>query len=41
MALSKPELSIVSDSLIVCSTLFYGLFSVSIIANNQNSPKNN
>jgi hypothetical protein len=41
MALSKPNLSIVSDSLIVGSTLFYALFSVSIIINNKNSTKNN
>jgi hypothetical protein len=41
MAFYKPQSSLISDSLIVGSTIFYGLCSISILTNNQNITKNN
>lgn len=41
MALVKQQTSLITDSLIVGSTLFYGLYVISIITNNQNITKNN
>lgn len=39
LALSKSP-SLISESLILGSTLFYGLYSIFIITNNQNITKN-
>lgn len=41
MALVKQQTSLITDSLIVGSTLFYGLYAISIITNNQNITKKN
>lgn len=41
MAFLKPQSTLISDSLMVGSTLFYGLYSMSILINNQNITKNN
>lgn len=41
MAIAKQKLSIIKDSLILGSTLFYVLYAISIIINKQNITKKN
>lgn len=41
MAIAKQKSSIIKDSLILGSTLFYVLYAISIIINKQNITKKN
>lgn len=41
MAIAKQKSSIIKDSLILGSTLFYVLYAISIITNKQNITKKN